>query len=46
LAHAWLAHDILHLRQLVELRWHHLTSEAAPYDVQYAGPWQESAAEE
>jgi hypothetical protein len=46
LAAAWLAHDVLHLRQLVELRWHHLAAEAAPYDVQYAGPWQESAAEQ
>jgi hypothetical protein len=39
LAAAWLAHDLLHLRQLVELRWALLTGELAPYTVAYAGTW-------
>ncbi|MBN1485290.1 MAG: DinB family protein [Chloroflexia bacterium] len=36
---AWAAHDVLHLRQLVELRWAYLLEQARPYDVQYAGEW-------
>ncbi len=36
---AWAAHDLLHLRQLVELQYHGRTEDAAPYDVEYAGPW-------
>jgi hypothetical protein len=36
---AWVAHDILHLRQLVELHYHLATVEAAPYAVEYAGDW-------
>lgn len=39
LAAAWVAHDILHLRQLVELRWSLLTEEMAPYSAAYAGGW-------
>lgn len=35
----WVAHDNLHLRQLVELRRSWLVSLAAPYDVGYAGEW-------
>jgi hypothetical protein len=36
---SWLAHDLLHLRQLVELRYA-LTAEASqPYGVRYAGEW-------
>ncbi len=36
---SWLAHDLLHLRQLVELRYA-LTMEASqPYEVRYAGEW-------
>jgi hypothetical protein len=36
---AWLAHDLLHLRQIVELlyAWH--AQEAGPYGVGYAGDW-------
>jgi hypothetical protein len=36
---AWVAHDILHLRQLVELRWVLIKSELVPRDVRYAGEW-------
>ena len=36
---SWLAHDLLHLRQLIELRYA-LTSEGSrPYRVEYAGEW-------
>jgi hypothetical protein len=36
---AWMAHDLLHLRQLVELRYAYLSVHAAPYSVDYAGRW-------
>jgi hypothetical protein len=36
---AWAAHDLLHIRQLVELRWQLLGAAAAPYHVRYAGDW-------
>jgi hypothetical protein len=36
---AWVAHDILHLRQLVELRWVLIASELKPRSVAYAGEW-------
>jgi hypothetical protein len=36
---AWVAHDNLHMRQLVELRRSRLVSLTAPYDVGYAGEW-------
>lgn len=36
---SWAAHDMLHLRQLVELRWGITLQSAAPYDVRYAGEW-------
>lgn len=36
---AWVAHDLLHLRQLIELRWACLTNEVEPYSVRYAGEW-------
>lgn len=36
---AWVAHDLLHARQLVELRYCSLAADAAPYDIAYAGPW-------
>ena len=36
---AWVAHDLLHLRQLVELRYAYLTKDAQPYSLQYAGDW-------
>ncbi len=36
---SWLAHDVLHLRQLVELQWAYAARLAQPYSVQYAGEW-------
>jgi hypothetical protein len=36
---SWVAHDLLHLRQLVELRWFLTTQELAPRRVEYAGAW-------
>jgi hypothetical protein len=36
---AWVAHDILHLRQLVELKWAYGLTQYAPYSPQYAGDW-------
>ncbi len=36
---AWVAHDLLHLRQLVELHWAFLLQAAQPYKLDYAGEW-------
>jgi hypothetical protein len=36
---AWVAHDVLHMRQLVELKWAYLVHMVEPYSVRYAGPW-------
>ena len=36
---AWVAHDLLHMRQLVELHWAWTTAHLAPRSVQYAGDW-------
>jgi hypothetical protein len=36
---AWVAHDVLHLRQLVELHYELVKADAHPYDVGYAGDW-------
>lgn len=36
---AWVAHDLLHLRQLIELRWQCLVQDVEPYGVRYAGAW-------
>ena len=36
---AWLAHDQLHLRQLVELHYAWTREAAAPFDTRYAGEW-------
>lgn len=37
---AWVAHDLLHLRQLIELRYQFLVRQAQPYELRYAGSWQ------
>lgn len=37
---SWVAHDLLHLRQLVELQRAYVVRLAHPYKVDYAGPWQ------
>lgn len=36
---AWAAHDLLHMRQLVELHRAHNVRLSEPYDTQYAGDW-------
>ncbi|MGD8625884.1 MAG: DinB family protein [Anaerolineae bacterium] len=37
---AWVAHDLLHLRQIVELHWTYTNRQVRPYGTRYAGPWQ------
>jgi hypothetical protein len=36
---AWAAHDLLHMRQLVELHWGYTVRLASPYQAEYAGSW-------
>lgn len=36
---SWVAHDNLHMRQLVELRHFRLQNITTPYDIRYAGEW-------
>ena len=36
---AWVAHDLLHMRQLVELHWAYTMVKVDPYRVRYAGTW-------
>lgn len=36
---AWAAHDVLHMRQLVELHWAYTAHLAAPCTTIYAGEW-------
>ena len=36
---SWAAHDLLHLRQLVELHWAYTHQAAEPFKVDYAGKW-------
>jgi hypothetical protein len=36
---AWIAHDLLHLRQLVELHYAYLAQAVQPHTVMYAGEW-------
>lgn len=36
---AWVAHDLLHLRQLVELNWAYTVDRLAPYKPDYGGTW-------
>mgnify|MGYP000221112576 CR=1 FL=1 len=36
---AWVAHDHLHLRQLNELHWQYLATQAPPFSLEYAGGW-------
>ncbi len=36
---AWVAHDVLHLRQLVELHYALVSRHAKPYILEYAGEW-------
>jgi hypothetical protein len=36
---SWVEHDILHMRQMVELLHARNEKQASPYSVQYAGGW-------
>ncbi len=36
---SWVAHDVLHLRQLVKLHWALVGRTIEPFDVRYAGTW-------
>jgi hypothetical protein len=36
---SWVAHDLLHMRQLVELHWAYTTAQLMPYSPDYAGEW-------
>ena len=36
---AWVAHDLLHLRQLVELRYAWIATQVQPFVMEYAGEW-------
>lgn len=36
---AWVAHDLLHMRQLIELHYAWTTYQLQPYSVRYAGEW-------
>ncbi len=36
---SWVAHDLLHIKQLTRLHWEYLNSEVAPYQTRYAGKW-------
>jgi hypothetical protein len=36
---SWVAHDLLHMRQLVELHWYYKEEQVAPYSTRYAGEW-------
>ena len=36
---SWVAHDLLHMRQLVELHWHYKEEQVEPHSTRYAGEW-------
>lgn len=36
---SWVAHDLLHTRQLVELHYAYTNTQVAPYQTAYAGEW-------
>jgi len=36
---SWVAHDNLHIRQLVELRRWHIERKTKPFKIRYAGDW-------
>ena len=36
---SWVTHDLMHLRQLVELQRFYLAEQAKPYRLDYAGDW-------
>lgn len=36
---SWLAHDLIHIRQMTRLHYGYLAARAAPYSLEYAGAW-------
>lgn len=36
---SWVGHDLLHMRQLIELQWAYAMKEVDPYSARYAGDW-------
>jgi len=36
---SWVTHDVLQIRQLVELKWAYLAQAVEPHGVRYAGVW-------
>ena len=36
---SWVAHDLLHMRQLIELHWAYVARSVVPYRTKYAGEW-------
>jgi hypothetical protein len=36
---SWVTHDLLHMRQLVELHWAYTVGQVTPFKVDYAGTW-------
>jgi hypothetical protein len=36
---SWVAHDLLHLRQMVELKWKYSMIQTQPFSNEYAGDW-------
>jgi hypothetical protein len=36
---SWVAHDLLHMRQLVELHWSYNEEQVESYSTRYAGEW-------
>jgi hypothetical protein len=36
---SWVGHDLLHMRQLVELHWAYIMNAVRPYSALYAGDW-------
>lgn len=39
IAASWMAHDLLHVRQITKLRYDHLAAQATPHRIAYAGTW-------
>jgi len=37
---SWVAHDLLHMRQLVRLHWLYTATKVSPYRTTYAGAWE------
>jgi len=36
---SWVAHDLLHMRQIVEIHHAYVVEHVLPFDTGYAGPW-------